>query len=96
MMKLNERPAESTTSRIGIGSRTNGYDHKHFTKVLDAVKIYFVSEYYAGTREMVLRYVTIKRGISATPQEITACLKILRDQGSIAWEARVWWGMGAI
>lgn len=54
------------------------------------VRQYFTLEYHAGTREMVYRYVAQKMG-DVNYNIVSVALRVLRDNGEIIYEKRVWW-----
>jgi hypothetical protein len=66
------------------------HDWDKFDSIVMHVRGYFVNEYYAGTREMVYRYVASKMG-DVEPFMVSAALKVLRESGSIIYDKRVWW-----
>lgn len=63
---------------------------KKLDHILMLARQYFVMEYYAGTRYMIERYIFHKTGENADPIVISAALKILKDNGAISCDHRVW------
>lgn len=62
-----------------------------FDSVLSHTRMYFTMEYKAGTREMIYRYVVSKVKGDVPPLMVSAALKILKDNGAISFDKRVWW-----
>jgi hypothetical protein len=65
-------------------------DWDRFDLVVGHARAYFVTQYHAGTREMVYRYVASKMG-DIPPLHVSAALKILREKGAIIYDKKVWW-----
>ena len=61
-----------------------------FEQVLANTRKYFVCEYYAGTREMIFRYVCKQLG-DVPPAMVSAALRVLRDSNAIIYDKKVWW-----
>jgi hypothetical protein len=51
---------------------------------------YFVMEYHAGTRYMVERYIFRQTSENVDPLLISAALRVLKDNGAISQDHRVW------
>jgi hypothetical protein len=58
--------------------------------VIMLTRQYFVMEYHAGTRFMVERYIFRTTGENVPPDMISAALKILKLDGAISQDHRVW------
>lgn len=65
-------------------------DWNRFESVLKHTRAYFILEYHGGTREMVYRYVCRKMG-DVPLNHVGAALKILKKDGAITYEKKVWW-----
>jgi hypothetical protein len=59
-------------------------------QVLMLTRQYFAMEYHAGTRYMIERYIFRNTGENVDPILISAALKILKDNGAILMDHRVW------
>lgn len=66
-------------------------DWERFEIVLSHVRSYFVTQYHAGTREMVYRFVVNKMQTDVPPLLVSAALRVLKDRGTILFDKRVWW-----
>ncbi len=71
------------------------YTFEFFDAVVMNTRMYFRDAYEGGTREMIRRYVNKKIGY-VPPQMISAALKIMKKEGGILYEAKVWWDVGAM
>lgn len=65
----------------------------HFQRVIDGVREYFIfCNVNAGTRYMIATFIW-KKGIDATPIEISAALQILKKNTEITFEKNVWFAI---
>lgn len=83
-----------TTTQTHITENTNVYDQcSRFSTIVNLTRQYFVMEYHAGTREMIARYICSKIG-DVSNVEVSAALRILKEDAVIVYEKRVWWFLG--